>query len=115
MRAFKFTTLTGTPVINQISGGQPTAFMGATSDNLETSTTIYLKLWWQGDVSAIPVIGTTPPSATIPIPAGGLAPFSFIRALQMAGPLWYAVTKLGADADTTALSTAGETVTLFLE
>jgi hypothetical protein len=112
--AFKFTTGTATPVLTLVNGGVPAALMGATSDNKETSTVIYLKIWWQGD-GAIPVIGTTAPSATIAIPQTGLTPFTFFRALQGGGPMWVSVTKLGADSDTTALATGGEVVTLFLE
>lgn len=113
MIPFKFITGTGTPALIPVVGGS--AFMGATANNLETSTTIYLKLWWQHVPATPPVIVTNPPDATIAIPAGGLAPFTFFRALQGGGPLWVAVTKLGADADNTALATGGEVVTLFLE
>jgi hypothetical protein len=110
--AYKFTTGTGTPALLSLG---VVGFIGACASNLETTTTIFLKLWWQHDTTTIPVIGTTAPDVTIPIAQTGLAPFALPLSLNMGGgPAWAAVTKLGADTDTTALSTGGEVITLFL-
>jgi hypothetical protein len=110
--AYKFITGTGTPALLPLG---VVGFIGACASNLETTTVIFLKLWWQHDTATIPVIGTTAPDITIPIPSAGLPPFALPLSLNMGGgPVFAAVTKLGADTDTTALSTGGEVVTLFL-
>lgn len=109
-----FLTTTSTPALTLLKGGQSVDFYGCAATNNETSTTIYLKLWWGGNSNSIPTIGVTAPTLTIAIPAAGVY-FSQPEPLVYPGPCWYAVTKLQADTDDTALSTAGEAVTLFIE
>jgi hypothetical protein len=109
-----FLTGTGTPALTLLKGGQDVSFYGGSATNNETSTTIYLKLWWQGNTNVAPIIGTTAPTLTIAIPAAGWYATSTYP-LIMSGPCYYAVTKLQADTDDTALSTGGEAVTLFIE
>jgi hypothetical protein len=111
-----FTTGTSTPALTLLNGGKNCGVMGAVSNNVETSTTIYLKFWWQKNLANPPTIGTTAPDLTIPITSAvGLVPFSFYRPVNPGGPCWYAVTKNGGDTDDTALSTGGEVVTIFIE
>lgn len=114
MRAFKIITGTGTPALTKL--GDAVSLQGVCASNAETSTTIYLKLWWQtpGNTT-LPIIGTTAPSVTIPIPSTGQPLVVWNQPLNMGGPAWMAVTKLAADTDTTALATGGEVVTLFLD
>lgn len=107
-------TTTGTPTLTVLKGTQATDFWGLSATNNETSTVIYLKLFWQGNTNTAPVIGTTTPNITIAIPTNGIY-FVNPRPCIMGGPLWWVVTKLQAYTDTTALSTAGEAITLFLE
>lgn len=113
MRPLHFTTVTGTAVLTPINGGQPVGLLGGCASSVE-STTIYLKLWWQHDNAAIPVIGTTPPDVTIQIPTTGLVPFTFNYSLQGGGACWYSATLLAADSDTTSVGAGGDVITLFL-
>ena len=110
MQAYKFTTTTATPAL--IGPLPATDFLGATASSAEAAT-FYLKLWWTHD-SGGPIIGTTAPDATFPIPSTGLLPFEFNHPLQEGGMLYCAVTKNAADTDDTALTTGGDVVTLFL-
>lgn len=114
MFAVHFLTTTSAPALTIAKGGQSTTFWGCAATNNETSTTIYLKIWFQGNTNVAPIIGTTAPTITIAIPAAGTY---FVQPIPvvMPGPLYYAVTKLQADTDATALSTGGEAITLFLE
>ena len=114
MFSVHFLTGTSTPALTLLKGGQNVDFFGCAATNNETSTVIYLKLWWQGNSNVAPIIGTTAPTLTIPIPTNGQY-FVHPVPIIMPGPCWYAVTKLQADTDDTALSTAGEAVTLFIE
>jgi hypothetical protein len=107
-------TTTNAPALAVLKGGQNCDFWGLSATNNETSTTIYLKLWWQGNGNVVPVLGVTVPTVTIAIPSSGIYESQTV-ALIMPGPLYYAVTKLQADTDQTALSTGGEAITLFLE
>jgi hypothetical protein len=113
---FAYHTLTGTgaPALVQPKSNQNCDFWGCACTNNETSTTIYLKIWWQGNSNTAPVIGVTAPNLTIAIPANGTY-FVQPMALIMPGPMFFAVTKLQADTDATALSTGGEAITLFIE
>lgn len=112
MTPLHFTTTNGTPALNLINGGQPVGFMGGSSSNAEAAN-FFIKLWWQKDKTAIPVIGTTAPDLTIQVPSAGLPPFTVLQSLNAGGACWYAATLLAADADTTALA-GGDVVTLFL-
>lgn len=109
-----FLTGTSAPTLTGLKGGQNVDFYGVAATNNETSTTIYLKLWWQGNTNNAPILGTTAPTLTIAIPAAGTY-FVSTYPLVVAGPCYYAVTKLQADTDQTALSTGGEAITLFIE
>jgi len=52
-------TTTGAPAIAQAKVNQSTDFWGLSPTNNETSTVIYLKLWWQGNSNVAPILGTT--------------------------------------------------------
>ena len=114
MRAFKVITGTATPALTKL--GDSVSLQGIAASNLETTTTIYVKLWWQDPGNqTLPVIGTTIPSLTLPVPAAGQPLVVWNQPLNMGGPCWVAVTKLAADTDDTALTTGGEVITLILD
>jgi hypothetical protein len=106
-----FTTGTATPALVQV--GSFTEFWGVVATDAESGA-YFIKLWWQGNALAVPVLGITPPNLTIPIytASSGVV---FQRGLVQNGPLWYAVTKNASDTDATALSTGGDVVTLLVE
>lgn len=62
--------------------------------------TIFLKLY---DKASAPTVGTDTPIWTIPIPAGAGFSRSFERGRGFATGIAYAITKLQADSDTTAV------------
>ena len=114
MRPYNFTTVTGAPALTQIHG-EAVAFLGLIATNAE-SATFYLKLFWGRNKGVeIPVLGTTVPDITIAIPSAGLPPEVFNYPLQGGGPCWVAATLNAIYTDTTALSTGGDIVTLFLD
>lgn len=106
----KFIAGTGAPVAALANGTQ---FWGFTASNAEGAT-IFLKLWWQGNTNTAPVVGTTAATVTLAIPSAGQPIATSIEPIIQQGPLYYAVTKNAADTDTTALSTGGDVITLFL-
>lgn len=114
MFAYHTLTTTSAVALVQPKVGQNCDFWGCACTNNETTTTIYLKLWWQGNTNTAPVLGTTAPTLTIAIPAAGTY-FVQPRPVIMAGLMYFAVTRLQADTDTTVLATGGEAITLFLE
>ena len=114
MFSVHFLTGTSAPAPTLLKGGEPISFYGLSATNNETTTVIYLKIFNTGNTNTVPVLGTSTPALTIAIPANGIY-FSQPWPLALAGASYYAVTKLQADTDATALSTGGEAVTLFLE
>jgi hypothetical protein len=107
-----FTAGTGTPVWTQV--GTFTEFWGFVGTNAEA---YFLKLYWQGNAVALPVVGVTVPSITIPVPANPSAVTSITleRGLVQSGPMYYTVTKNAPDTDATALATGGDVITLLVE
>jgi len=81
---------------------------------LAGSGAYFIKIYWQGTASGIPVVGVTVPDLTIPIYTTTLG-VEFHRALVQNGPMYYTVTKNAGDTDATALSSGGDVITLLVE
>lgn len=114
MFAYHFTTAGTTNLTEITTGNKSTNFKGCYAANA-AAYAIYLKLYWQGNSNSAPVVGTTAPNATIQIPTTGLNDHISRDSLTSVGPLWIAVTKLAADADTTAVVAGDGIITLLLE
>lgn len=67
----------------------------------EASYSVYLKLY---DKATAPVAGTDTPFWTIPLPSGSGYSKIFIWGMPVATGLGFAITKLKADSDTTAIA-----------
>ncbi len=114
-QAFHFSVTTGAPALQAV--GPPNKQINITGVLASGDTAAcFVKIWWQGNSNTAPVLGTTAPNATFPVPpvsAGGLS-VALFSPITNAGPCFVAVTKLAADSDTTALA-AGSVVTLLIE
>jgi len=114
MFPYTFVSTTTTPALVQLKGGQNCDFWGLIATSMEAAGAMFVKLWWGGNTTATPVLGTTLPDLTISVPTTGLVqPLDW--ALVHSGPLWFAVTKNNVGTDATALVTGGGVITFFLE
>lgn len=109
-----FSVTTGAPVLQAV--GPPNKQINVTGFAVTSDTTniCYLKIWWQGNSNAAPILGTTAPNVTIQVPASTGITKTLYSPLSNAGPCFATVTKNATDSDVTAL-TSGATVTLFIE
>jgi hypothetical protein len=109
----------GTPVATLLNG--PTELYGLSATNSQGTPAIYyVKFYWQGvgapppGTSVVnPVVGTTLPQLTIPVPVGGLFNLSF-DPMNNGGPLWYWVTLNALQTDATAIATGGDVLSFIL-
>jgi hypothetical protein len=126
-RCQKITTGTGAVVATLLAGGSASIFYGISAVNNETSTTIYVKLYWEGTGTApgvagsgqstttLPAVATTVPQLTLQIPSTGLI-FISDTALNNGGHIWFWVTSTLADGTAqTALATGGDLITLIYD
>lgn len=114
MRTQTAALTTSAPALALLSPEQNVELFGVICGYLE-SATFYVKFFWQGQSSTIPVLGTTVPDLTVPISSGGPGfVLGGTQGVVKRGPLWWAVTANGGTADTTALSTGGEVINFFL-
>lgn len=109
-----FSVTTGAPALQSV--GPPNKQINVTGFSVTSDTTniCYLKLWWQGNSNAAPIIGVTAPNATFQIPASTGLTKIFCSVLSNAGPCFATLTKNATDSDATAL-TGGATATIFIE
>ena len=102
-------------------------FYGLTVSSGEAAA-FYIKLYWEGTGTApptvpggpqpattLPTAGTTVPHVTIQVPTTGVPPSSFVEPLNNGGRIWYWISSLKADSDTTALPTGGDVVTFVYD
>src|ERR1700728_3313383 len=96
-RCTKITTGTGAVAATLLAGGAASIYHGVSAVNNETSTTIYLKIYWDGTGTApsagaqsttLPAVATTVPQLTVAIPSTGLLSFTDL-ALNNGGRMWY--------------------------
>jgi hypothetical protein len=119
---YKFATL-GSTNLQVVRAGQTANLKGIVAVNA-AAYEVFVKLYWfaPGEVTAgtdSPTVGTTVPELTFAVPAlgtttGGLN-VSFPDGITEVGNLWVAVTKLGTDADATAVLANDAVVTLLVE
>jgi hypothetical protein len=110
-RSFHTSTGTGAPAPLLIPGASD--FLALFASSVETGA-FYVKLWWSGNNTAPPVVGTTIPTLTIPVPANGQA-VSLNFPLNNGGNLYMWATKNGGDTDTTALTAGGDALTVVFD
>lgn len=106
--------------LNQVRSG-PSKVRGIIAVNT-AAYAIFVKLYWfQPTASAAaPTVGTTPPSATIELPAlgtttGGVMQNFTEGFIGGSGNLYIAVTKLAADSDTTAVAAGDGLISLLVD
>ena len=101
-------------------------FYGVVAASNEAAA-FYIKLFWEGTGTApptvaggpqpatvLPIAGTTVPHMTIQVPITGTFG-SLVEPLNNGGRIWYWITNLKADADTTVLTTGGDVVTFIYD
>lgn len=124
-RSTHFTTGTGAPAAVLLPSAS--TFLGIAAASAEAAA-FYVKLWWEGTgtppptvpggaqpATSAPVAGTTVPHLTIQVPTTGLLLSMLGVPLNNGGRIWYWVTSLKADSDTTALPTGGDVITLIYD
>lgn len=99
---------------------QPASLKGISCLNT-TAAAIFLKFYWYVPTPSAPVptVGTTVPDITIELPALGTTTGNVIQSwpdgLQKAGLLFFAVTNLAADSDSTAVAAGAGLISVFYE
>lgn len=124
-RSSHFTIGTTAPAAQLLPSAS--TFLGIAATSAEAAA-YFVKLWWEGTGTAPPtsaggaqpattgpVVGTTVPNITIQVPTTGLLTTLLGVPLNDGGRIWFWVTKLAADSDTTALVTGGDILTLIYD
>lgn len=122
---FKFNTASSAFSLQKIKDNNP-MFKGVIATNT-AAYEIFIKLYWywplEDKVNQQPVVGTTVPSITIPVPALGTTTGAQIQYFRdgiqggsgLGGSLWVAVTKLAADTDTTQVVAGDGIITILTD
>lgn len=110
-RAFHVSTGTGAPAAVLIPGASD--FLAFFGSSVETSG-FYVKFWWSGNTVNAPVVGTTIPMLTIPVPITGQV-VSLNFPLNNGGNLFMWATKNGGDTDATPLAAGGDALTVIFD
>jgi hypothetical protein len=110
-RSFHFSTGTGAPTAQVIVGASD--FLALFASSAEAAN-YYVKFWWSGNTTNAPVIGTTKPSLTIPVPISGQSS-TLNFPLNNGGLLYVWVTAGGADTDATALTAGSDAITIVFD
>ena len=126
-RCSKVTTGTGAVAATLLAGGSASIFYGLSAINNETSTTIYVKLYWEGTGTApavppgsqtattLPAVATTVPQLTLSVPSTGTLFFNDTP-VNNGGRIWYWISSTLADGTAqTALVTGGGLITFFYD
>jgi len=125
-RSTHFTTTTAAVAATRLPSAS--VFLGIIATSAEAASGLFVKLWWEGTgtappttaggsqpATAAPIVGTTVPHLTIPIPTvTGLA-FNLAEPLNNGGNIWYWVTGAAADNSTAVLATGGDVITLVYD
>lgn len=124
-RSTHFTT--GTGAVAAVLLPSASTFLGIAAASAEAAA-FYVKLWWEGTgtppptvpggaqpATAAPTPGTTVPHITVQVPTTGLLTTLLGVPLNNGGRIWYWITSLKADSDTTALPTGGDVITLIYD
>jgi hypothetical protein len=108
----------GTTNLTLLKSGQNVNLVGVLGVNT-AAYEIFVKFYWMsGTLTAIPpVVGTTVPNLTLPIPAlgttTGVANYYWSDGITFGGPCYFAVTKLAADSDTTVVVAGDGLITIL--
>jgi hypothetical protein len=128
-RSAHLTTTTSAVAATLLAGGSASTFYGIVATNVGNVVTYYVKLYWEGtgvapsrgaQTTTVPAAGTAIPHLTIPVQYGsatttnGIVWLSTVP-LNNGGRIWYWISTLAADTDTTVLATAGDVVTLIYD
>jgi hypothetical protein len=124
-RTSHFTTTTAAPAAALLSGAS--VFLGVAAASGEAAA-FFIKLWWEGTgtlppttpgglqpATNAPVAGTTVPHMTIQVPTTGLLLTALAEPINNGGRIWFWITSLKADSDTTALPTGGDVITFIYD
>jgi hypothetical protein len=101
-----------------IKGGQNVDLLGVLGVNT-SAYEIFIKFYWMSTTQTAvpPTVGTTVPNLTLAIPAlgttTGVANYYWSDGITMNGPLYFAVTKLAADSDTTVVVAGDGIITIL--
>ena len=123
---WKFTTTTGAVAARLVANGAGSILNGISATNNEGTTVPYfIKLFWEGTgtppptvaggtqpATVGPVAGTTIPSMVIEVPSTGLFYFDNLQ-ITNGGRMWFWVSLLQADTDTTVITIGGEQITFI--
>ena len=125
-RATKITTTTAAVSAQLLSGGSASIFYGVSAVSVE-ATAFYIKLYWEGTGTAVPlnspiqpattlpVAGSTVAMMTFPVPTTGL-PLSVTNLpINNGGRIWFWISATPGDGAQTALVAGGDVVTLIYD
>jgi hypothetical protein len=112
--------ITGTGAVTATLLPSASTFLGVSAGAAKNAAAYYIKLYWEGTgtppggSTTLPAAGTSVPQLTIYVPLLGVLQFAPVP-LNNGGRIWYWVSTNPAFADTTALATGGDAVTLIYD